>query len=92
MTVDQIRESFDRMILQPLHERREKTLNTMVGVAMESIKETTDTMLAAVEKHHGLMNDEKQSLFHFERSEEPEFIEAHNKNNQSSNKVARLSP
>ena len=42
---------------------------------MESIKETTDTMLAAIEKHHGLMNDEKQNLFHFERSEEPEFID-----------------
>lgn len=92
MTVAQIRESFERMILQPLHNRREKTLNTMAGVAMDSIKETTDTMLAAIEKHHGTMNDEKQSMFHFERSEEPEFIEVHNKNNQASNKVARLSP
>ena len=92
MTVAQIRESFDKMILQPLHDRREKTLNTMVGVAMDSIKETTDTMLAAIEKHHGTMNDEKQSLFHFERSEEPEFIEAHSKNNQTNNKISRLSP
>lgn len=97
MTVEQIRESFDRMILQPLHQRREKTLTAMVGVAMESIKETTNNMLTALEKHHGLMNDEKRSLFHFERSEEPEFIEIHNKNNttqnySNNNKVSRPSP